>query len=239
MKRKPKIFQLSSSLTQISLNSVNVFLIRTPETLCLIDTGYLGSFPLIEAAFQSLGIKLEDIQHIILTHIHPDHTGELEKIKNLSGATTWMHELDAKIFREGKVFRSPIKITPGLINFIIYQRNIKRGPYQLPFTDIDETLSDGDQFPFLGPNRIIHTPGHTEGHICLLLEDEDCLIAGDLCVNVIGLTHAPIHEDLELATESIRKVSRFSFGKAGFGHGRPLLKNGSQRLRSAFKLGKA
>jgi len=46
--------------------------------------------------------------------------------------------------------------------------------------DIDTFISDNDEIDIAGvKTKVIHTPGHTLGHICLYLEDEKCLFSGD------------------------------------------------------------
>ncbi|MEO0684062.1 MAG: MBL fold metallo-hydrolase, partial [Cyanobacteria bacterium J06649_11] len=63
---------------------MNAFLIQSHNGWVLIDTGYPGTIELLRSSLDRLGLKIPDIQHIVLTHLHPDHTGELAQIKAIS-----------------------------------------------------------------------------------------------------------------------------------------------------------
>lgn len=60
-------------------------------------------------------------------------------------------------------------------------RAMERG-FEMCKVKVDETLKDGEVIPFIGGVTIIHTPGHTLGHICLYLNKHKILIAGDTLV---------------------------------------------------------
>jgi glyoxylase-like metal-dependent hydrolase (beta-lactamase superfamily II) len=225
--------RISNNIYQISLGWVNVFVIED-DGLTLIDTGTKGSAEKIFSAIKDGGKNPYDIKRIILTHAHPDHAGSAEQIKRMLRVPVMAHREDAKILRYGIGFRKEICLTPGLKNWLIYELAIKRSGINIEPVVIDEQLNDNDLLPLIGGIRVIHTPGHSKGHISLLAEKEEVLIAGDLLTNSAGLILSVIYENMAEGISSIMKVTDLDFDKMVFGHGRPILKDAGSIMRQAF-----
>jgi glyoxylase-like metal-dependent hydrolase (beta-lactamase superfamily II) len=225
--------RISNNIYQISLGWVNVFVIED-NGLTLIDTGPKGSAGKIFSAIENGGKSPYDIKRIILTHAHPDHAGSAEEIKRMLRVPVMAHREDAKIMRYGIACRKEICLTPGLKNWLIYELAIKRSGINIEPVSIDEQLNDHDLLPLLGGIRIIHTPGHTRGHISLLAENEEVLIAGDLLSNTTGLGLSIIYENMAEGISSVLKVTDLDFDKMVFGHGRPILKDAGSIMRQTF-----
>lgn len=84
----PGLYELRLSMP---LSSVNVFFLLTAEGVTLIDTGYPDRGIGVLAGLSALGRTSADIRHIIVTHHHIDHAGNLATLQTLSNATVWMH----------------------------------------------------------------------------------------------------------------------------------------------------
>ena len=84
-------------------------------------------------------------------------------------------------------------------------------------------MIDNDVLQVAGGLQVIHTPGHSAGHISLLLRSDGILIAGDICANVAGLALSTVYEDMCIGVQSILKVAALEFDKAVFGHGKPVM----------------
>ena len=97
---------------RVSLTMVNVFLIVLPGGLTLVDAGTRRSWPRIAKAIGELGRRPEEVTDIVVTHLHPDHTGGLAAARQATGARVWMHAADARMVRAGEV-RRPLKAAPG------------------------------------------------------------------------------------------------------------------------------
>jgi len=121
---------------------------------------YLIGDILIDAGVLPMALEQykDQIETIILTHGHFDHTAHLAQIKAMCGAAVCIHEEDAVSLRSEA---ESLSFHFGA-----------RPPMVIP----DRVLSNGDQ---IGPLRVIHTPGHTRGSICLYHEEEAALISGD------------------------------------------------------------
>jgi glyoxylase-like metal-dependent hydrolase (beta-lactamase superfamily II) len=225
--------RISSNIYQISLGWVNVFVIED-NGLTLIDTGTKGSTGKIFSAIKNGGKNPYDIKRIILTHAHPDHSGSAEEMKRMLRVPVMAHREDAQIMRYGIAFRKEVCLTPGLKNWLIYELAIKRAGINIEPVAIDEQLNDRDLLPLLGGVRVIHTPGHSKGHISLLAENEEVLIAGDLLSNRTRLGLSVIYENMAEGISSILKVTDLDFDKMVFGHGSPILKDAGSIMRQTF-----
>ncbi|MBO0938287.1 MBL fold metallo-hydrolase [Fibrella sp. HMF5335] len=225
--------QITPSLYQISLGAVNVFVIKD-NGLTLVDTGYTGSMDKIFAAIRKGGEQPEAIKQIILTHAHPDHAGSAASIKNKLGIPLLAHTQDAVLVEQGVGGRSPRILSPDIINWLIFNLFIKNISNTIEAVSVDQLLHHSEVLPLAGGLQVLHTPGHSAGHIALLLHKEGVLIAGDLCANVAGLGLSPVYEDRDLGIESILAVSELDFDKAVFGHGRLLKGQANHKLKDTF-----
>ena len=127
-----------------------------------------------------------DIESIVNTHGHPDHSCGNRKIKEKTGAKLYLHADDDRLFNssEGGAMAMQMGFTPS------------------PPADV--LVKDGDRIPF-GQYEltVLHTPGHSPGGICLHVENN--LFTGDtLFVEAVGRTDLP-GGSLETLLKSIRE----------------------------------
>lgn len=158
----------------------------------LIDTGFPGQMEELREAMAQVGVSLDQLSAVILTHQDVDHIGCLPELIQTCGQhiRVYAHALEQP-YIQGEL---PLLKDAHL-------ENPQKGR-------VDVTLSDGEELPFCGGIQIIHTPGHTPGHISLYLTQSKILIAGDSLYSVEGHI-AGIHEpsvlDLAEAQESLQK----------------------------------
>lgn len=226
--------QISPSLYQIGLGAVNTFVLTDPDGLTLIDAGLPGSKDKIFAAIRKGGKDPAAIRRLILTHCHPDHAGGAAEIQQATGARVYAHADDAPPIEQGAILGRPRHRTPGIVHWIVYQLFIKPASHLFARVPVDEKLHDGDVLPLGGGLEVIHTPGHSAGHIALLLRNEGVLIAGDICANMMGLDYSTVYENREMGRQSILKAAGFAFDQVVFGHGKPLTVGANQKLREKF-----
>ncbi|MEK5422885.1 MBL fold metallo-hydrolase [Viridibacillus sp. FSL R5-0477] len=167
-------------------------LLWNQEMAVLIDTGFPGQIEDIRVAMEKVGISFDKLKVIILTHQDIDHIGSIPEILQECGSNikVYAHDLD-KPYIQGDLSL------------------LKDGHLENPPKGkVDDTLKDGQELPYCGGIRIIHTPGHTPGHISLYLEQSKTLIAGDSMYSENGIIkgiHAPTVLDIKEARLSLKK----------------------------------
>jgi len=222
---KPK--EVARGVYQVGLRGVSVFLIDAGDGLVLVDAGLKGSPPRITEAIYSLGRLPQDVVAIVVTHTHRDHVGGLAEMKRRTGAEVWMHPADAALVRDGLYGRP---FGPGHDRA---SRAVSRAMNLLPPSKgepvaVAHEVSDGEVLPFDGL-RAVHTPGHTAGHLALLLPREGgVLFVGDAASNMLHPGLSPLNEDVAVARRGLSKLAALEFEVACFAHGRAL-RNGASR----------
>lgn len=173
-------------------NVIHPVLIWDEEMVVLIDAGFPGQYADLRIALENIGVPISQLKAVILTHQDVDHIGCLPDILKECGdhVRVFAHELD-KPYIEGQL---PL---------------LKDGHLEHPPKgQVDEIVIDGQELPFCGGIRVIHTPGHTPGHISLYLKQSKTLIAGDSMYSVDGIlggVHGPTTLDIEMARCSLKK----------------------------------
>ena len=186
-------------------------LVWDDNDVILFDTGLPGQFELIRAAVEKTGLSLDRITKIILTHHDMDHIGNTKLISKL-GAKIMSHEKEAP-YIQGDLPSPKLAKMEERVKELSEE---ERGFYdriKLYFPDlyvhVDEILHGGEILPFCGGIEVINTPGHTPGHISLLLKNSNVLITGDAAnaSNGIMTGPSPKHSlDMPKAEESFEKL---------------------------------
>jgi glyoxylase-like metal-dependent hydrolase (beta-lactamase superfamily II) len=222
------------NLYVINLGKVNAFLLTASE-LTLIDTGYPGSEGKILQAVTALGHKPASIRHILLTHCHPDHAGSLAALQQATGATTYAHPLDAPAIRAGAVAKS-LTPTPKLIQRLLFRLFIQGLSPNYPAAKVDREINDGEALPLAGGLRVLHTPGHSAGHVAFFWPQHGgVLLAGDTCANLPTLDYSPGYDDFAQGQRTLGKLTQLDFAAIGFGHGSAITKDATAKFRRRWR----
>ncbi len=200
---------------------VNSFLIAEEDGITLIDSGLKGNDRKIGRALRELSRKPQQVSNILLTHHHADHVGSLASLLASSGAAAWAHPIDAPIIAGDKPRPGPNKSSlMGLTLGPIAYRLPQNHP---PPARTNRDATDGTIIPVAGGVQVIHTPGHTMGHVSFLMPGHGgVLFAGDAVGHMFGKVAKPLGmftEDMDAAKESIVKLAALEFDTACFGHG--------------------
>ena len=185
----PNVYTLALPLP-FELQSVNVHLIKLDDGWMLVDCGMQtdAAWQMLEAAVAQMGLHWPDIRQILLTHMHPDHMGMSATLLELTGASLWMHAVEAKhleIVSRG-ARRLPwldmVLTRSGVSDEL--QQSMERHFQQVRgnFHDLapHRLLHGGEQIPTAaGSFQVLWTPGHSPGHICLYNREKQLLISGD------------------------------------------------------------
>ena len=157
-------------LPEIVPTSVNAFLVNTGERLVLIDAGtgaYLGpSLGKLVANIEASGYKTDDIDDVVLTHIHTDHSGGLmsNSMRTFPNATLRVNEREARFWLSAE----NAKAATGIVKQHFAEADqcvtpyVKAGKF--------ETFADNSA-PVPGLGSILYA-GHTPGHSAITLESE-------------------------------------------------------------------
>lgn len=186
--------------------------------------------PVIPSAVSELakvGMGLSDIDYILNSHIHFDHTAGNAAVKEISGAEILIHADDAIYFKEPKrLFERELA---GIVEEVLgkehveaeFRRYMEEETGPGPYIPVDTTLSDGDVIE-LGEDsdlEVIHLPGHTPGSVGFYWRKEGILFAGDSLEGVCGFGGGlPIMDDLEAYERSIERVLQLPLKKVLHAH---------------------
>jgi len=201
----------------------NVFILEA--TRKSIHYGQLTASSMVYAAVEECGITLIDsgfpsfandileelrqigegrpLKRILLTHADVDHIGNAHEMQQETGCTVYISKDELPyIYSNKRRFGQKQQMCEDLLT----------GIPKL------ETYPNGKVDDF----TIIPTPGHSEGHVCILYKD--VLFPGDLCSFIDGSFKGPSPmwtEDMLKANESLKKLSRYSFSLICPAHGLP------------------
>ncbi len=230
--RIPK--RVASGVYQLGLGGVNVFFVELDDGgLVLVDAGIEPGAERIGAGLRALGRAPKDVRGIVVTHLHGDHTGGLAAVKEHTGAEVWMHSADAAAVREG-VRRRTLEPGPGLVRTIIARALERRPASGATPVAVEHDVAGGETLPFDGLTAV-HTPGHTAGHLALLLpRDGGVLFTGDAATDFGRLGAGPIYEDVAEGRRSLEKLAALDFDVALFSHGRPIRGGAGERFRARW-----
>ena len=177
----------------------NTYLISSGVEGMIVDPGFSSAELVLERA-RSSDLR---ITAIVNTHGHWDHAGDNARLMRDTGAPLYIHEDDAKMVVSPSPL-IPLPLPPE------------------PATP-SELMRDGDVLDFGGHQfRVIHTPGHTPGSVCLIVESERVLITGDtLFQGTYGRYDLP-GGDIEALYQSLRLLGMLDADYRVYpGHGPP------------------
>jgi glyoxylase-like metal-dependent hydrolase (beta-lactamase superfamily II) len=174
----PDVWRLQVPLTFLDPQEVSLYLLRTAIGDVLVDTAMPGSEPAVDAALEAAGSSRSNIALTVVTHEHPDHLG----LATWVGAPIAMHRL-TKDLLELFTNADPSRYERLLDRYWLTPSDIPdpkifemfRSMLSIP--DVTHDVDEGSVLP--GDWKVLWTPGHSPGHICLLNEERRVLIAGD------------------------------------------------------------
>jgi len=195
---------------------------KTPEAHAALEDGLVRA-----------GARIEAVERIVLTHGHVDHFGLAATVARRSGAAVIAHEADVPKLAVDRWFLEPLRawiaeagFPPDVVEGLV--ADLRRYRHQLDPIRPTQVVRDGDRLPLAdGALEVVHTPGHSQGHICLW--DGEALISGDLLLE--GISPNPLIEfdrdgrrlpTLPALLLSLKRVAALRPAVAYPGHGDPL-----------------
>lgn len=182
---------------------------------------YIFGTILVDAGLPPMAFRpyKDNIDTIVLTHCHFDHTAWVKELAFMCNAKVAIHKNDAR----------------GLVDDTqsLSMHFGARSPGIAP----DIVLEDED---IIGELKVIHTPGHTPGSICLFSQRDNILISGDTVFSdgCFGRYDFPGGSRIELS-QSLNRLSHLAVEGLYPGHGTPVERGGSRHISAALGLMKS
>lgn len=200
--------------------------VEEKDNLTLIDPGFLSQLPMLEKYLQNIGYEIENVKRIVLTHVHVDHAQAANEVKRKSGARIYSHWIESRYLAHNPPYMGPPstqETLEKLENLGISAESLSReyGTLEVEPISVDEQVSDGDM---IGNLKVIHTPGHTPGHISLYYEKDKLLLGADsIYKKVFGaegmyISAPQVSMDPTTAIVSAQRLSRVNFDKLLMAH---------------------
>jgi glyoxylase-like metal-dependent hydrolase (beta-lactamase superfamily II) len=181
----------------------NAWALASGDGIVLVDTGMHqpGSMAHLERALDQVGLRIEHVRLVVLTHAHVDHCGQAPPIAERAGCEVWLHPRHEHRLRSDG---------PGQAGVLRSDRDL------LPGVEVETDL---------GAWQVIETPGHAPSHVCLHQPENRLLISGDHLLGRVSLffdnghTPDPVGEFLT----SLDAVDGIDARLCLAGHGRPFI----------------
>jgi glyoxylase-like metal-dependent hydrolase (beta-lactamase superfamily II) len=159
--------------------------------VALVDAGWdtEEAWSALEGGLGTLGASIGDVAAVVVTHIHPDHYGLAGRVREASGAWVGLHPADAALLHERYV---DVEALMASMHRLLALSGVPEptlpdltsGSMQIrTFVSMarpDVLLEDDEMIEIPGWDlRVIWTPGHSPGHICLYSDERRLLLSGD------------------------------------------------------------
>jgi glyoxylase-like metal-dependent hydrolase (beta-lactamase superfamily II) len=233
----PGVFRLPLPLRDSPLGHVNTYLVRADDGYLLVDCGWdtADTLQALEGHLRALDIPITDVRHLVITHIHPDHYGLAGRLRELSRANLSFHRLE-RLYIESR-YDDTDELLGEMHEWLRLNGTPSSELDRLNFGSMgirervriafpDRTLDGGEEissgkFSF----KVIWTPGHSAGHICLYDAGHKVLLSGDHVLPHItpsvGLHVRAASNPLADYLDSLRLIGRLEAELVLPGHGEP------------------
>jgi glyoxylase-like metal-dependent hydrolase (beta-lactamase superfamily II) len=146
-------------------NAIAAYLIKHDNGAVLVETGPGSTLTTLEKTVNENGLKLSDITHVLLTHIHLDHAGAAGKLAQ-EGATICVHPAGAPHMNQ------PEKLLASALRIYGEKMDSLWGEFLPVPQEKTRMVGHNEELDIHGLKFMaFHTPGHAEHHICYQFED--------------------------------------------------------------------
>ena len=226
------MIEVAPGLHRLGTRFVNWYALVDGGRVTLLDAGLPGYWKSLDAALESIGRSRSDVEAVVLTHAHSDHTGFAERLRETVGARVLIHESDAELARSGRPTRPEASPLPYLRHgtALRFAAHAVSNGFARPIKIRDlTTFRQGDTLDVPGSPRVVHAPGHTPGMCMLQLEGAGALVVGDELCNGNPFTGRPgvqlmprcANVSTDQALESLARIEELQASTLLFGHGDP------------------
>lgn len=227
---------------------VNFYLVDDGGRLVLVDAGTPRDWNLLVRTITGLGRRVEDLDAVLITHAHSDHTGFAERARTTAPARVWIHEADVDQSRGGKQPKHEGTMARYLGKAEMYRTALslmrRRAMSIVPIREVS-TFADDEVLDVPGRPQVVHAPGHTAGSAALHIESRGVLFSGDALVTRNPMTGrvgpqimpSGLNRDSEQALTSLRALLGVAATTVLPGHGEPWTQGAAEAVRLARQAG--
>ncbi len=233
----PGVWRLPLPLKDSPLGHVNTYLVRSDDGYLLVDCGWdtADTLHALEGHLRFLDIRLPDVRHLVITHIHPDHYGLAGRLREIANADLAFHRLE-RLFIESRYVDAD-ELMNEMREWLLLNGTplaeldrLNRGSMgmlsRVQIAYPDRTLDGGEEIPCgRFAFKVIWTPGHSAGHICLYDARHKILLSGDHVLPHItpsvGLHVRATSNPLADYLDSLRLIGKLEAELVMPGHGEP------------------
>ncbi|MFD4422902.1 MBL fold metallo-hydrolase [Agromyces sp. NPDC058484] len=216
------VWAIASPIPEGTLPHTLTYVLRGRDgSVHLVDPGWDSDENLatLTASLERLGCRLGDVSTVIATHFHPDHLGLAGRLRELSGASVLFSGVERRVLAQdtSALARDRRRYAGVLDEWGVpaVRRSELIDSFDRPSLvddlEPDRALADGETIDLPGHTlRVIATPGHTDGHICLADDERRLLYSGDHVLPTIysgiGIGSLPESDALGDYFDSIAKL---------------------------------
>lgn len=184
------------------------YLIETPDSLFLVDSGFRWFERLILRKVRTVGRHIDELKLAVLTHPHLDHVGAIPALLKHADFEIAGHPASRKALADGgRAFSPPTQAWTRSVQWLATNA---LPLLRLPGIALSVAPADGERLDRFGlPGALYYTPGHSEWCVSLLLDDGTAF-AGDLIIGAGHMTSVvsppAMAADPVAALDSMRKL---------------------------------
>jgi glyoxylase-like metal-dependent hydrolase (beta-lactamase superfamily II) len=242
--------QVAPGIHRLSAGVVNFYLLEEGGRVLVVDAGAPKDWNTLLQGIQAMGRTLADVEAILLTHAHSDHTGFAERARREAGTKVLVHEADAAVARGAKPPKNDGSVTSYLLKPAFYRTTaslLRRGAGRIvPIKEV-ATFGAGAVLDLPGSPKVVLAPGHTPGSAVLLVESHRAAFTGDALVTWNALTGrsgpqvmpAGLNRDTPQALRSLDVLTTLSAEVLLPGHGDPWTDGAEEAVRLARQAGRS
>jgi hydroxyacylglutathione hydrolase len=167
-------------ITRVLFGRSNVFLLSNGKSRLLVDTGWKGDGKMLAKRLMRAGSP----DAVILTHTHFDHAGNAGILKEQFAPRFIVQELEKDFLESGD---SPLPKGTRPWTRLIYSIGAERKQHWFHVQGVKADIAFGDRYDlsaFCFNGFVLHTPGHSAGSSCIVVDNEFALV-GDTLIGVI------------------------------------------------------
>jgi glyoxylase-like metal-dependent hydrolase (beta-lactamase superfamily II) len=240
--------EVALGVHRLGSDMVNFYFVEDKGRVTVVDAGVSGYWAQLEPALKRIELGLDNVEAVLLTHAHSDHTGIAAKLHQ-RGVPIYLHPADHELLRTGKEsWKREASSRPALRHPRIWKffgHMARNGALKPPKIDDPRSITDGDELDVPGRPRVIHTPGHTPGHCVFCFERHGTLFTGDLLVTwhpVLGrrgpqIMPASFNLSSSQCLESLDRIEGLGAGVVLPGHGEPFSGSPAEAAAEARQTG--